>query len=122
MPLALRDRVKAKLDDLERKRIVEKVAIPTDWISSMVVVTTLNKIRIFLDPKDLNMAVIRPKYQLPTLDELLPKLSRAKVYSVPSMLKTGFTKLVWMRTAVSGRLSGPLLVVTSIGGYCLVYI
>ena len=77
----LPDRVKAKLDDLERKGIVEKVAIPTDWISSMVVVTTHNKIRICLDPKDLNTAVIRPKYQLPTLDELLPKLSRAKVFS-----------------------------------------
>ena len=47
----------------------------------MVVVTTPNKIRICLDPKDLNTAVIRPKYQLPTLDELLPKLSRAKVFS-----------------------------------------
>ena len=47
----------------------------------MVVVTTPSKIRIYLDPKHLNTAVIRPKYQLPTLDELLPKLSRAKVFS-----------------------------------------
>ena len=30
VPVALRDRVKAKLDDLERKGIVEKVAMPTD--------------------------------------------------------------------------------------------
>jgi len=66
VPVALRNRVKAKLDDMERKGIVEKVAIPTDWISSMVVVTTPNKIRICLDPKDLNTAVIRPQYQLPT--------------------------------------------------------
>ena len=81
VPVALRDRVKAKLDEQERKGIVEKVAIPTDWISSMVVVTAPNKIRICLDPKDLNTAVIRPKYQLATHDELLPKLSRAKVFS-----------------------------------------
>ena len=60
VPVALRDRVKAKLDGLERKGIVEKVAIPTDWISSMVVVTTPNKIRICFDRKDLNTAVIRP--------------------------------------------------------------
>ena len=84
-----RDRIKAKLDDLERKGIVEKVAIPTGWISSVVVVTTPNKIRICLDPKDLNKAVIRPKYQLLTLDELLPKLSRAKVFSTLNA-KDGF--------------------------------
>ena len=68
---------------------MEKVAIPTGWISSVVVVTTPNKIRICLDPKDLNKAVIRPKYQLLTLDELLPKLSRAKVFSTLNA-KDGF--------------------------------
>ena len=81
VPVPLRDKVKAKLDDMERKGIVEKVTVPTDWIRSMVVVATPSKIRICLDPKDLNKAVIRPKYQMPTLDELLPKLSNAKVFS-----------------------------------------
>ena len=60
---------------------MEKVTIPTEWISSMVVVTTPSKIRICLDPQDLNKAVIRPKYQMPTLEELLPKLSKAKVFT-----------------------------------------
>ena len=50
LPVALRERVKAKLADLKKKGIVEKVTIPTDWISSMVVVTTPNKIKICLDP------------------------------------------------------------------------
>ena len=81
VPIALRDKVKEKLEDLESKGIVEKVTIPTEWISSMVVVTTPSKIRICLDPQDLNKAVIRPKYQMPTLDELLPKLSKAKVFT-----------------------------------------
>jgi len=60
---------------------VEKVTTPTDWISNIVVVTTPNKIQICFDPKDLNKAVICPKYQMPTLDELLSKLSKAKVFS-----------------------------------------
>ena len=47
----------------------------------MVVVTTPKKIRICLDPKDLNKAVLCPKYQMATLDEVLPKLSKAKVFS-----------------------------------------
>ena len=81
VPIAIRDKVKEKLEDLESKGIVEKVTIPTEWISSMVVVTKPSKIRICLDPQDLNKAVIRPKYQMPTLDELLPKLSKAKVFT-----------------------------------------
>ena len=81
VPKALRDKVKEKLEDLESKGIVEKVTIPTEWISSIVVVTKPSKIRICLDPQDLNKAVIRPKYEMPTLDELLPKLSKAKVFT-----------------------------------------
>jgi len=81
VPVALRDKVKAKLDDLEEKGTVEKVTTPTDWIRCMVVVTTPTKIWICLDPRDLNKAVMRPKYQMPTSDELLPKLSKAKVFS-----------------------------------------
>ena len=62
VPIALRDKIKEKLEDLESKGIVEKVTIPTERISSMVVVTTPSKIRICLDPQDLNKAVIRPKH------------------------------------------------------------
>ena len=60
---------------------MEKVNIPTEWISSMVVVSTPSKMRISLDPQDLNKVVIRPKYQMLTLDELLPKLSKAKEFT-----------------------------------------
>ena len=66
--------VKEKITDLEGKGIIKKETEPTDWISRMVVVAKPNKIRICLDPKDLNKALKRPKYQMPTLDELLPKL------------------------------------------------
>ena len=47
----------------------------------MVGVAKSGKIRICLDPKDLNKAIKRPKYQMPTLDETLPKLGKAKVFS-----------------------------------------
>ena len=42
---ALQDKIKAKLDDLERKGIAE-VSIPTEYISSMVVVATPSPGRI----------------------------------------------------------------------------
>ena len=35
-----------------------------------------------IDPRDMNRAIKRPKYQIPTVDEVLPKLSKAKVFTV----------------------------------------
>lgn len=47
----------------------------------MVVVTKPQKIRICLDPKDLNRAIHRPKLQMPTLEELLSELSKGRIFS-----------------------------------------
>ena len=58
----------------------------------MVVVAKLGKIRICLDPRDLNKALKRPKYQMPTLEELLPKLGKAKVLSTLDA-KDGFYQI-----------------------------
>ena len=79
--VTLHKEVKAKLEELEKKNILVKETEPTDWISSMVVLAKPGKIRICLDPKDLNKGIRRPKYQLPTLEEVLPKLSKAKVFT-----------------------------------------
>ena len=61
--MATREKVQRKLDELEKDGIVEEVTEPTPWISSMVtVVKPSGKLRICLDPKDLNRAVLREKY------------------------------------------------------------
>ena len=46
----------------------------------MEVVTKPQKIGICLDPKNLNQAILRPKFQMPTLEGLLPKLSKARIF------------------------------------------
>ena len=81
IPVTLQKEVKEKIAELEKKGIIQKVTDPTDWISSMVIVSKPGKIRICLDPRDLNKAIQRPKYQMPTLEEILPKLSKAKVFT-----------------------------------------
>ena len=40
------------------------------------------KIKLCIDPKDLNKAIKRPHYPLPTIENILPKLTNAKVFSV----------------------------------------
>ena len=45
---------------MKASNIIAKVDCPTPWVNSMVVVEKANgDLRICLDPKDLNMAVMR---------------------------------------------------------------
>ena len=92
VPIALRNEVKAKLAELEVKGIVKKITEWMEWISSMVIVAKPGKLRICLDPRDLNQALLRPKYLMPTLEEILPPLSKAKVFTTLDT-KDGFYQI-----------------------------
>ena len=79
VPVALRDKLKETLDDLHQQDIIEAVTIPTAWVSSMVVVPKANgKLRICLDPQDLNRAILREHYPLPTVEDVATHLYGAK--------------------------------------------
>ena len=62
---------------------------PTDWVSSIVLVEKGTKLRMCLDPRDLNKAIKRPHYPLPVIEDMLPDLSQAKFFTVLD-LKDGF--------------------------------
>lgn len=82
IPLKLRPRLMSELDNMEKLNIIKKEDGPTDWVSSIVVVEKPNKsLRICLDPKNLNRAIKRSHFQLPTLDEIASNLSGAKYFS-----------------------------------------
>lgn len=81
IPIPLKKKLKEKLLELESKNIIKKESNPTEWISSMVVVVRNDKIRICIDPKDLNLALRRSHYQIPTIEEMLPNLAKAKVFT-----------------------------------------
>ena len=81
--VAIREKVKESLDDLVKKEVIAKVTRPTDWISSMVVVPKKNgQLRICLDPKDLNAAILREHYPLPVIEDIATRLHGAKTFSV----------------------------------------
>lgn len=82
IPVALRDRCKDELDRMEKVGVIKKVDEPTDWVNSMVVVEKKSgKLRICLDPHDLNKAIQRPYYPVKTLDDILPQLNGAKFFT-----------------------------------------
>ena len=69
--------------------VIAKVDQPTDWVSSMLVVSKPpseasgeTKIRICLDPRDLNVAIKREHFPMPTIQEIATRLNGAKLFSV----------------------------------------
>ena len=93
LPLAVRDDVKAELDRLEEMGVITQMSKPTEWISALVVERKKNgKLRLCLDPRPLNKALRRSTYPIPVIDDLLPRLSRAKFFSVCDA-KNGYWQL-----------------------------
>lgn len=58
-PVALKAKIIEKLNEIVKDGHIAKVDQPTEWVSSMVVVTRNDKIRICIDPSDLNKAIKR---------------------------------------------------------------
>lgn len=82
VPIALRENFKTTLDELEKMEIIRKVEEPTAWTSNVVLVEKKDsKLRVCIDPLELNQALRRTNYQIPTIDEILPELKQAKVFS-----------------------------------------
>ena len=63
--------------------VIERVHEPTDWVNSVVIVTKPNgKLRICIDPRDLNKAIKREHYPMRTIEEVVTRMPNAKVFSV----------------------------------------
>ena len=84
VPYALRGRVEEQLKKMEQQKIIAKVPEnhPTDWVNSMITVQKPDgSLRICLDPRDLNKAIKREQYPLPTLEEITARIETAKFFS-----------------------------------------
>src|SRR4029434_2189831 len=83
IPVTLREKLKTELNRMERMKVIVKIEEPTQWVNPIVIVEKPNgKLRICLDPRDLNTAVMREHHQLPTVEEITCRLSEAKYFTV----------------------------------------
>ena len=81
-PIHIKDDVRNEINQMVELGVIEKVEVPTDWVSSIVYSRKSNgKLRICLDPKDLNTAIKRPHYPTPTLEEITHKLAGSMIFS-----------------------------------------
>ena len=103
VPVHLEAAFKEKIESLVKQGILEEVKEHTDWVNSYVIVekdtgnhhspnhTVKKKLRICLDPRDLNEALEREPYHTRSVDEITAKLQGMTVFTI-----VDFKKGHWM--------------------------
>ena len=75
--------MKAELDRMEATGVIKNVDIATQWVNSMVCVKKKNgSVRICLDPRDLNNAVLQEHHKIATLEDIVFRFSGAKHFTI----------------------------------------
>ena len=103
VPIHLEAAFKGEIESLVKLRILEGVKEHTDWVNSYVIVekdtgshhspnhTIKKKLRMCLDPRDLNEALEREPYHTCSVDEITAKLQGMTVFTI-----VDFKKGYWM--------------------------
>lgn len=82
VPFTLLPKLKKELERMVKLGTIEKVDVPTEWVNSIVLVEKENgDLRVCLDPRNLNKAVKREHFQLPTSSDITSKISDASIFS-----------------------------------------
>jgi len=83
VPAPIREQVKRELDHLEKSNIIKKVTEPTEWVNSMVAIRKKNgRVRICIDPTNLNIAIQREHFPMSTIDDIATRLCGSQYFSV----------------------------------------
>ena len=103
VPVHLETAFKEEIKSLVKQGILEEVKEHTDWVNSYVIVEkdtgnhhspnhpVKKKLRICLDPRDLNEALEREPYHTSSVDEITAKLQGMTVFTI-----VDFKKGYWM--------------------------
>ncbi|XP_061506861.1 uncharacterized protein K02A2.6-like [Anopheles gambiae] len=82
LPLPMLDKVDSKLNELVAKDIIEKVSEPSSWVSPMVIVVKdCGSIRLCIDMRQVNKAILRETHPLPTIEDIRWRMNGAKYFS-----------------------------------------
>ena len=82
VPFPLLSKVKLELDKMVQEEVIEPITSPTEWCAPMVVIPKASgSVRICGDFTELNKNIVRERFELPTVEATLAKLSGAKIFS-----------------------------------------
>ena len=86
VPTSLKSKLKQELDRLQQLEVIAPIDEPTPWVSNLAVVLKKSgALRICIDPRPLNTSLKRERYQLPVLEDILPELSKARVFTTADL-------------------------------------
>lgn len=75
IPFPLEELTIEKLKELENQDIIERVHEASEWVSPMLVKRkSQTEVRIIVDLREANKAVIREVHPLPTLEQMVQKI------------------------------------------------
>ena len=80
-PIHLKDEINEELSRMEELGVIEKIATceNTEWLNEITFIRKPNgKLRLCLDPRDLNTAIKRTYHRTPTIELISHKLANAK--------------------------------------------
>ncbi|CAH2097604.1 unnamed protein product [Euphydryas editha] len=92
IPHAIRDEVKRELDRMVKLDVIKPETEPTPAVSPMVVVRQKGKIRICIDPSDVNKNILRRHFPLATIEEISADIKGSKFFALLDCTK-GFWQI-----------------------------
>ena len=88
VPIESKEAIDKELDYLIEEEIITEQVEPTPWVSSVTFLRKPNgKVRVCLDPSNLNKAIIREHHKPMTVEEIAHELAGATVYTKADALK-----------------------------------
>ncbi|XP_058449424.1 uncharacterized protein K02A2.6-like [Malaya genurostris] len=89
LPIPLQSLVQDKLDDLLKQDIIEPAPLKITWASPLVVTPKDGgrNVRLCIDMRQANKAIIPERHPLPTFEEIMPHLEGAKIFSKIDLIK-----------------------------------
>ena len=93
IPFHMREKVAKEVQRMVDDDVIEPVKGPTEWLMAPVIVPKKNgQVRLVVDARPANKAILRARYVTPTVEELFNQVNGAKYFSKVD-LKSGFHQI-----------------------------
>lgn len=112
IPYYIKKQVREELDKMVKLGVIKPMKEPTPVVSPMVVVKQKDKLRICIDPTDVNKNILRRHYPLKTIEEMSAEINGSKYFTLLDC-KRGFWQI-----KVTDRTQKFLTFSTPWGRYC----